>query len=372
MAGPIQRMLSNAGAAMKRVLIATDAWDPQVNGLVRTLQSLAAAAMSQGTEITFLTPDGFRSFALPTYPGLRCAVPQPAVIASRIEAARPEAIHIATEGPIGWSARRYCRARGLPFTTSYTTRFPEYIAARFPVPQALSYSLLRRFHAAAAATMVSTQSLMAELSSRGFRQLAPWTRGVDTDLFNPSRVIPLDLPRPIFAYAGRVAVEKNIEAFLSLPLPGSKIVIGDGPELESLRARFPDVHFLGLLQGPKLAGHLAAADVFVFPSKTDTFGIVQLEALASGVPVAAFPVTGPKDIITDDRIGRLDNDLQSACLGALKASREACRNFALTRSWNASLSQFLGNLSPVHSARVDRRGGVGTICPTRTVEAEVL
>ena len=225
-------------------------------------------------------------------------------------AAQPDAIHVATEGPIGLAARAWCRRRGLPFTTSYTTRFPEYIAARFPVPESLSYAVLRRFHGAAAVTMVSTLSLMAELRARGFQNLRMWTRGVDTDLFAPERAVPLDLPRPIFLTAGRVAVEKNLEAFLSLDLPGTKVVVGDGPQEMELRGRFPDVKFLGLRQGTELAGLIAAADVFVFPSRTDTFGVVQLEALACGVPVAAFPVTGPKDVIGDQAIGVLDEDLR--------------------------------------------------------------
>jgi hypothetical protein len=223
-----------------RVLIATDAWHPQVNGVVRTLTSLAANARKLGVEITFLTPEGFSSVPVPTYPNLRLALPSPRGIARRIEAARPDAIHIATEGSIGYLVRRYCLNRGLPFTTSYTTRFPEYIAARAPIPEGWIYALLRRFHAAATVTMVSTPSLMAEFAERGFKNLGMWTRGVDTDLFKPERAIDLGLPRPIFACVGRIAVEKNLEAFLSLDLPGSKIVIGQGPQEAELRRRFPD------------------------------------------------------------------------------------------------------------------------------------
>ena len=334
-----------------RVLIATDAWHPQVNGVVRTLTSLAASAKGLGVSIEFLTPDGFPSIALPTYANLRLALPNRREIARRIAAAQPDAIHVATEGPIGLAARAWCRRRGVPFTTSYTTRFPEYIAARFPVPESLSYAVLRRFHGAAAVTMVSTLSLMAELRARGFQNLRMWTRGVDTDLFAPERVVPLHLPRPIFLTAGRVAVEKNLEAFLSLDLPGSKVVVGDGPQEAELHGRFPDAKFLGLRQGAELAGLIAAADVFVFPSLTDTFGVVQLEALACGVPVAAFPVTGPKDVIGDAAIGVLDQDLRSACLNALNIPREACRAFALTRSWMTSARQFVGHVDQVAMTR---------------------
>ena len=330
-----------------RVLIATDAWHPQVNGVVRTLTSLAEAAKALGVSIEFLTHEGFLTIPLPTYANVRLAIPTGGEIARRIEAANPDAIHIATEGPIGFATRAYCRRRGRPFTTSYTTCFPEYIAARAPIPESLSYAVLRRFHAGAAVTMVSTPSLMTQLRSRGFQNLSMWTRGVDTDLFAPHRAVPMDLPRPIFLTAGRVAVEKNLEAFLSLDLPGSKVVIGEGPQEAELRRKFPDVTFLGLRKGVELAGLMAAADVFVFPSRTDTFGVVQLEALACGVPVAAFPVMGPKDVVGGHPIGVLDGDLRAACLGALTLSREACREFALTCSWATSARQFIAHVSGV-------------------------
>jgi glycosyltransferase involved in cell wall biosynthesis len=300
-----------------RILVATDAWHPQICGVVRTLGSLAKTVEALGASIVFLTPEGFASVPLPTYPGLRCALPAPGKLAARIERARPDAIHIATEGPIGLLARRYCLKNGLPFTTSFTTRFPEYVAARAPFPVAWGYAALRRFHDPAAVTMVATPSLLTELASRGFGRLKMWTRGVDTDLFRPDRAVDLGLPRPIFMSVGRIAPEKNLEAFLSLDLPGTKVVIGEGPQEAELKARFPSVRFLGSLSGERLAQHVAAADVFVFPSRTDTFGIVQLEALASGVPVAAFPVTGPKDVIGNAPVGVLDNDLRKACLDAL-------------------------------------------------------
>ena len=334
-----------------RILIATDAWHPQVNGVVRTLTSLARSASALGAEIDFLTPDGFPSVGVPTYPGLRVALPNRREIARRIEAASPDAIHIATEGPIGWAARAYCRRRKLAFTTSYTTRFPEYIAVRSIIPAGVSYAMLRHFHAAAAMTMIATASLRQELSARGFRKLGTWTRGVDTDLFRPDDPAELDLPRPIFMTVGRVAVEKNLEAFLTLDLPGSKVVIGGGPQRAELQRRYPKVRFLGEKTGKDLTSHLAAADVFVFPSLTDTFGVVQLEALACGTPVAAFPVTGPLDVIADHPVGALDSDLRSACIRALGISRESCRSFALERSWENSARQFIGNLSALQPSR---------------------
>src|SRR5580692_6432123 len=337
-----------------RILIATDAWRPQVNGVVRTLTSLARSASALGADIDFVTPDGFPSMGVPTYPGLRVALPNRREIARRIEAASPDAIHIATEGPIGWAARAYCCRRKLAFTTSYTTRFPEYIAVRSIIPASLSYAVLRHFHAAAAMTMIATPSLRQELSAKGFRKLGFWGRGVDTNLFNPEDPAELDLPRPIFMTMGRVAVEKNIEAFLSLDLPGSKVVVGDGPQRAELQRKYPEVHFLGEKKGADLTAHLAAADAFVFPSLTDTFGVVQLEALACGTPVAAFPVTGPIDVIANHPIGALDKDLRLACLRALNMSRETCRQFALERSWENSARQFIGNLSALQPSRSPR------------------
>jgi glycosyltransferase involved in cell wall biosynthesis len=330
-----------------RVLIATDAWIPQVNGVVRTLMSLKRSAQKLGVTIEFLSPEGFRTIPVPTYPGLRLAVPSRRRIARLIEQAKPDAIHIATEGPIGHAVRAYCLRRDRPFTTSYTTRFPEYISARAPIPESFIYWMLRRFHAAATVTMVATPSLMNELRERGFSNLGMWTRGVDTDLFRPDRAVDPGFPRPVFISLGRVAVEKNLDAFLSLELPGTKVVIGKGPMEGELKRRFPQAKFLGQLENGTLAAHLAAADVFVFPSRTDTFGVVQLEALASGLPIAAFPVTGPKDVVADNPIGVLSEDLRAACLGALQISREACRAFALRHSWENSARQFIGHVRKV-------------------------
>jgi glycosyltransferase involved in cell wall biosynthesis len=347
-----------------RILIATDAWHPQVNGVVRTLTSLARSAKKLGVTIEFLSPEGFSSFGVPTYPGLRLALPSRREIARRIVQASPDAIHIATEGTIGMMVRAWCRQHGHSFTTSYTTRFPEYISARSPIPESWVYAALRRFHAAAAVTMVATPSLMTELSKRGFANLGMWTRGVDTDLFSPDRAINLNFPRPIFVSVGRIAVEKNLEAFLSLDLPGTKVIIGEGPQEAELRQRFPSAIFLGLLENGTLAAHLAAADVFVFPSRTDTFGVVQLEALACGVPVAAFPVTGPKDVIGTNPIGALNDDLRAACLEALNISRAACRNFALTRSWDTSARQFIGHMNGIVADNFERSQLRSTITAT--------
>src|SRR4249920_4232066 len=319
-----------------KILIATDAWHPQVNGVVRTLTSLAKSASALGADISFLTPDGFPSMPLPTYPGLRIALPNRREIARRIAEAAPDAIHIATEGPIGWAVRAYCRRGKLAFTTSYTTRFPEYVAVRTGLPLSVGYAVMRQFHAASSMIMVATDTLRQELATRGFRKLGFWTRGVDTELFRPDEPAKLDLPRPIFMTMGRVAVEKNLEAFLSLDLPGSKVVVGDGPQRAQLARQFPGAIFLGEKNGADLTAHLAAADVFVFPSLTDTFGVVQLEALASGVPVAAFPVTGPTDVIGGNPVGVLNQDLRVACIEALRISRAACRTFALKYSWESS------------------------------------
>ncbi|MGD9921652.1 MAG: glycosyltransferase family 4 protein [Pseudorhodoplanes sp.] len=332
-----------------RVLVATDAWHPQVNGVVRTLSTLATTAPRHGAEIAFLTHEGFRSFPLPTYPGIRCALTTPWAITRRIDSLNPDAIHIATEGTIGHAVRRYCLRRGLAFTTSFHTRLPEYVAARAPIPERFVWRWLRRFHGGAERVMVSTRSLITELSGRGFRNPVLWPRGVDGEVFAPRRpalgLLPLDLPRPIFLTVGRVAVEKNIEAFLSLDLPGTKVVVGDGPMRSELMQRFPQAVFLGERQRDELAAIYSAADVFVFPSRTDTFGLVMLEALSCGIPVAAYPVPGPLDVIGDAPVGALDDDLRAACLRALGIDRTVCRAFASRMTWDRCARMFLDNLA---------------------------
>ena len=329
---------------MMRILIATDAWHPQVNGVVRTLTMVADAAKSLGAEIVFLTPDSFKTVPLPGYAGLRVALTWPSRVVELIDEARPDAIHIATEGPIGLLARRYCLRRNRPFTTSFHTRFPDYVTARIPVPESLIWWALRLFHRPSRAVMAATPALAQELGARGFGNVVLWSRGVDADLFRP-RPRTLDLPGPIFLSVGRVAREKNLEAFLDLDLPGSKVVVGDGPALAALQRRYPAAHFLGAMFGERLAETYASADVFVFPSKTDTFGLVLLEALASGVPVAALPVPGPRDVITDPAVGALDDDLHAACRHALTLSSDHCRAFALRHSWQACAQIFMEHVN---------------------------
>lgn len=329
-----------------RVLVVSDAWRPQVNGVVRTIEHLIEQAPAFGVEIELLTPDRFRTLPMPTYPEIRLSLARAGAVAKMIAAARVDAIHISTEGPLGLAARRACMRSGRPFTTSYHTRFPEYVRSRAPIPQRWTYAWLRRFHNAGAGTMVATASLRQELAERGFLRLMHWTRGVDSDRFRPNpaaRAFP-HLPRPIFLNVGRIAPEKNLEAFLALDLPGSKVIVGDGPQRAELEARFPDVRFTGTLEGDALAEAYASSDVFVFPSLTDTFGIVVLEALASGVPVAAFPVTGPLDIIGGTGAGVLDADLRTAALGALEIPEDKARALALTHGWKEATAMFVDNV----------------------------
>lgn len=327
-----------------RVLVATDAWHPQVNGVVRSIEALRHEAELLGSEVLTTTPDGWPSMRMPTYPDIRLALVTASRLGPRIEAERPDHVHIATEGPIGLAARRHCLRAGRIFTTSYHTHFPDYLAARVPVPRAWSYAWLRRFHNAGRGVMVSTPTVAEELTRRGFARVMRWSRGVDHTLFRPRDTSVLDLPRPIFLSVGRIAVEKNVEAFLSLDLPGTKVVVGDGPARGELEARYPAVRFLGTRTGEALAATYSSADVFVFPSRTDTFGIVMLEALASGLPVAAYPVPGPRDVIGGSDAGVLDEDLGAACRAALAIPRERARAFSLDYTWSASARQFLANV----------------------------
>lgn len=333
-----------------KVAIVTDAWRPQTNGVVQTLSTTAQTLRAAGHEVLVVEPGQFRTFPCPTYPEIRLAWFAYRRLSQLLEEFAPDCIHIATEGPLGGAARTWCLRNRFAFTTSYHTQFPEYVRARAPIPLALSYAHLRRFHSAAVRTMVATPSLQKQLETRGFRNIVRWTRGVDVELFKPGDAPAtkqfLALPRPIFVYVGRVAVEKNIEAFLDLDLPGTKLVIGDGPERRSLQAEFPTAQFVGYKFGAELAAHLAAADVFVFPSRTDTFGLVLLEALACGVPVAAYPVIGPIDVIRNGTTGVLDEDLRAAALAALRLDPAKCRAFALAHTWEAATKQFLGNLAP--------------------------
>ena len=330
-----------------RVLVATDAWRPQINGVVRSLERMIAAAPDFGVTAQALTPEGFHQIGLPSYPDIRLALATRRALAARVAEFGPDHIHIATEGPIGWLTRAVCLAQKRPFTTSYHTRFPQYIAARWPIPESWSYGLLRRFHGPAAAVMVSTATVEEELRQHGFQQLVRWGRGVDLGQFHPRPQSLLDLPRPIFLSVGRVAVEKNLDAFLSLRLPGSKVVVGDGPARADLQRAYPEAHFLGIKEGEELAGIYASSDVFVFPSLTDTFGIVLLEAAASGLPVAAFPVQGPRDVFAGSDAGVLDEDLRSAAMQALRVPREICLELAARHSWAHSAAQFYGHIKRV-------------------------
>jgi len=372
-----------------RVLVATDAWRPQINGVVRSLERMIQAAPDFGVTAQALTPEGFHQIGLPSYPDIRLALATRRSLAARIEAFAPDHIHIATEGPIGWLTRAVCLAQKRPFTTSYHTRFPQYIAARWPIPESWSYGLLRRFHGPAAAVMVSTATVEEELRQHGFEKLVRWGRGVNLSLFHPRPQIEklLDLPRPIFLSVGRVAVEKNLDAFLSLRLPGSKVVVGDGPARADLQRAFPDVLFLGVKEGEELAAVYAASDVFVFPSLTDTFGIVLLEAAASGLPVAAFPVQGPRDVFAGSGAAVLDEDLRSAALQALRVPREVCLELAQRHSWTSSAAQFYGHIRRVaqqagylpaepgppksasFTAFASGRGGEGRVRPPRRLPA---
>jgi glycosyltransferase involved in cell wall biosynthesis len=325
-------------------MIVTDAWLPQTNGVVSTLAQTAVWLGRFGHDVRIVNPRGFRSIACPTYPEIRLSLLPYKQVKRGILAFSPQALHIATEGPLGLAARRFCLRHGMRFTTSYHTQFPQYLRARFPIPLWASYRALRWFHGAAARCMVSTASVRLDLAAHGFDRLAAWRRGVDTGLFKPYPKEFLTLPRPIAAYVGRVAVEKNIEAFLKMAWSGSKIVIGDGPERAKLQKQYPRITFAGYRFGEDLATHLAAADIMVFPSRTDTFGLVNLEAMACGVPVAAYPVTGPIDVIEDGITGALDPDLAAAARRALDIDPKACRERALKSGWDVCSREFETNL----------------------------
>jgi 1,2-diacylglycerol 3-alpha-glucosyltransferase/glucuronosyltransferase len=326
------------------IVTVTDAWRPQVNGVVNTIVRTNEQLVKLGHTVHVISPQDFRTVPLPTYPEIRLALFPGRRVRAMLDALNPDAVHIATEGTLGLAARAWCLKNRFPFTTAFHTQFPEYVWLRARIPLALSYRLMRWFHGPASTLMVATPTLHQRLRQRGFRNLGYWSRGVDTRLFRPRIKSYLDANRPIFLYMGRVAIEKNIEAFLRLDLPGTKYVVGSGPDLETLRRRYPAVRFTGFKSDEDLAKHLAAADVFVFPSRTDTFGMVMIEALACGVPVAAYPVQGPADVIENGVTGCLDNDLREAALAALKLDPQGCRDAALSYTWEACTRQFLGHL----------------------------
>lgn len=332
-----------------RIALITDAWLPQVNGVVRTLTTVIAELRSRGHVVEVTSPDLYRSIPAPSYPEIRLALVGPRTVAKRIEAFQPDTVHIATEGPLGWAARRYCMRRKLPFTTAYHTQFPDYISRRTHLPASWFWPFIRRFHGPAVRTMVATETIRAQLREQGVGPLHHWTRGVEFETFHPDHPPPdlfFTLPRPIQLYVGRVSVEKNIEAFLANEHPGSKVVVGSGPALEKLQAKFPGAHFLGSRTGDALAACYAGADVFVFPSKTDTFGLVMIEALACGTPVAAYPVPGPLDVLVPES-GVMAERIEDAIAGALKLDRAGCHRIGRAFSWEASADQFIAGLEPI-------------------------
>ncbi len=329
-----------------RIAITTDAWQPQVNGVVTTLTRTREELIKMGHEVLMVTPEGRRTVPCPSYPEIRLALFPRRSVTRELRAFAPDCIHIATEGPLGMAARRYCLSNELPYTSSYHTQFPEYVRARVPIPVSWTYAWLRRHHRHSQAILVPTEAVQTQLLRRGFQRVHVWSRGVDTDVFKPDVAHDFALPRPIWINVGRVSVEKNIEAFLNLKLPGSKVIVGDGPDKKRLEALYPDCHFAGYRFGDELAAYLAGADVFVFPSRTDTFGLVMLEAMACGLPVAAFPVTGPVDVVDDGVTGVLNEDLAHASEQALTLDSAACLRQARAKSWQAATHQFAERLAP--------------------------
>lgn len=330
-----------------RIALVTDAWRPQINGVVTALTRTVAELEAMGHEVRTITPQDFATWGLPSYREIQLAVLPGRGVRRRLDDFQPEAIHIATEGPLGFAARRYCRRRGLRFTTSFQTRFPEYVHKRLPfVPVSAGYALVRWFHSGAARTLVTTSGLRDDLAGWGLKNLALWSRGVDTEHFYPRDKGFLQHPRPIFLYAGRVAREKSLEDFLGLDLPGTKVVVGDGPARPDLEARYPEAVFAGFQVGEALAQYLAAADVFVFPSRTDTLGLVLLEAMASGVPVATYPVAGPIYVVREGVTGVMRDDLGEAAMAALALDGDDCRAYAQGQSWQRSAEEFFGHLVP--------------------------
>jgi glycosyltransferase involved in cell wall biosynthesis len=330
-----------------RLLVITDAWFPQINGVVRTLSTTCQNLRDLGHEVEVIAPERFSSIPCPTYPEIRLALCTPGRLGRLIAAAQPDAVHIATEGPLGIAARSWLRSNAVPFSTSFHTMFPLYLKLRFGLPERWTFSAIRRFHGAATATMYSTPTLRDLLASHGFGNLVRWVRGVDTELFTPGDAEPLPFERPIQLYVGRIAVEKSLEDFLRADTPGTKVLVGDGPARSKLEAEFPEAQFLGTRTGEDLVRHYRAADVFVFPSRTDTLGLVMLEAMACGVPVAGFPVQGPADVVGDSAAGVLHEDLSIAIRDALGIDSQVCRARALEHSWARSTQEFFDNLVPI-------------------------
>ncbi len=338
-----------------RIAIVSDAWRPQINGVVRTLETVARLLRAEGHEVEVFGPDRFRTLPCPTYPEIRLSLFPGARLSHMLKLFAPDAIHLVTEGPLGWAARSFCMSRGLPFTTAYHTRFPEYVRARVRIPLSWSYAFVRRFHATSSAVLVVSPAIREELAGRGFENLVPWSRGVDIAAFQPQPRATLNDgqggERPVWLYAGRVAIEKNIKAFLDLDLPGTKWVVGGGPQLKELKRRYKDVRFFGAVDTDELSLRYSQADCFVFPSRTDTFGLVMVEALASGVPVAGYPVPGPLDVVTDPKVGALDEDLRTACLAAVARDPADCRRHAESFTWERCAQQFLQTLRPIPRSR---------------------
>ena len=333
----------------RRILIATDAWHPQVSGVVRTLDTTTRTLREWGHTVEVVEPSAFPSVPVPFYPEIPLCLPRPGRVYDRVRRFRPDHVHISTEGLLGLLVRRYCRLRGWRFSTSYHTRFPEYLKRLAHVPEGITYRFLRWFHGGSSAMMVATPSLERELKERGFTAPARrWLRGVDLSVFHPRPKADSHHPRPILLYVGRVSHEKGVEDFLRLKTAGTKLVVGDGPARADLERKYPEAVFLGYRQGQALGEVYARADLFVFPSKTDTFGIVVIEALASGLPVAAYPATGPRDTVTSEKFGALDEDLGRAVSRALAAADPAaCAAEGAGHTWENCTRQFLGNLVPI-------------------------
>jgi glycosyltransferase involved in cell wall biosynthesis len=330
-----------------RIAIATDAWYPQPNGVVRVVGTVRDKLVSRGHEVLVMSPDQFNTIPCPTYSEIRLALLPSRKVSRWLKDVQPDAVHIATEGPVGSAARAFCIKHGWPFSTAFHTKFPECVKARTGLPLDWLYGGARKFHAASGAVMIPAPAVFRELEGRGFSNLRLWSHGVDTDVFKPMAKDYLDLPRPIFMFIGRVTVDKNLPAFLDCKLPGTKVVVGSGPAREQLMKRYPETPFFIAKDDAELARYYNAADAFVFPSRTDTFGLVMLEALACGVPVAAFPVTGPLDVIGAEGPGVLDEDLAQAAMQALDISPEFCRRWALGFSWDQVTDQFLDYLQPL-------------------------